>query len=357
MRLNNNIFLYIAIFLVLGGELFAGYCIISWSLYYKLLGLCLHIILVYLFSSIVKKLKIDDSHIDFNFTLVSFILTSVLPVYGMLGMIFIYLTLRFIKVQPVEYFQVDESFLPKPSYFTLKDADKSIVNIKKEELDIEAFTDIFKSNDRQLEEVAVNKLSKIVNKRSVSLLQGVVENSTTDTKVLAASALIEMENKIINKIEEIRISVEDDPEQVMAILELARTYDLYCYLGVLDVAVNNHYQKLALVQYQIYLDYHPTDAEAVLEYGRILLSCGKFDEAIQTLIKAKDFSPHNPNPLIWLAEAYYESEDYLAVQGICQKLCSLQNLPENFKPVVNLWAVGEPLNSIKPAENVIQEES
>ncbi|MFQ5824482.1 MAG: tetratricopeptide repeat protein [bacterium] len=336
-KLGKNGITHTALLLVFSGEVLAGYWLMTLSNIMKILGLGLHVILVILFAYLFKKIKVGNTQGNINFALVALILALVLPVYGMLGMSLLYLSMFMIKVKAVDYFEVDDSFLPEKYKFLIKDVDNNILAIKRDELNIDAFKDIFRSYDRQLEENAINKLSKLVNKHSVAILKEVIKNSSSDTKILAASALIEMEDKIIKKIEEFRNFLQDQPENTSAILELARTYDLYCYLGVLDSVIQKYYQKLALEQYRKFLEYQPNHLKANLEYGRILLNAGYVEEAIRTLKYAIGLTPQNPNPHIWLAEAYYELADYKSLTNVCHKLTEFEKLPENIKEIVHWW--------------------
>lgn len=318
-------------------EAVAVYWILALSGFLKLSGFALHLLLVAVFSFLINQIKKNTVRIDDNFVLVAGMLAFILPGYGMLGMFLLLFVMQNIDIQSPDYFEVDEEFLPSRNDFLIKDADKKIISIKRNELDIEAFKDIFISHDRQLQENAINKLSKIVNKQSVAILQNVVNTSTTDTKVMAASALIEMEDKIIKKIEKLQNAMQINSEDDDLRLQLARTYDLYCYLDVLDQAVKAHYQNLSLEQYRHFLANHPTHAAATLEYGRILLKSGQLEEAIENLTRAAELVPQNPNPHIWLAEAYYELSNYAAVSDVCERLLQLDKLPENLKAVVNWW--------------------
>lgn len=342
-RFGENVIIHTGLILLLVGELFVGYWFINLTDFMKILGFGLHIILVILFAYILKKIEVGDSKNNINFTLVAFIFGLVLPVYGMLGMYLISLSMRKIKVPPKEYFETDETILPGKYKAIIKDVDGNILGVMREELDIDAFKDIFASGDRQLEENAINKLSKLVNKHSVAILKDVIKNCSSDTKILAASALTEVEDRIIKKIQDLRKNLKQGPENYSEILELARTYDLYCYLGVLDSVIEKYYQKLALEHYRKFLTHHPNHREASLEYGRILLNTGNVEEAIRNLRYAIELSPQNPNPRIWLAEAYYELGNYKAVRDVCYKLTEFERLPENIREIVNWWAIGEPL--------------
>lgn len=335
---NKNLALYVAISIIVLGEFLVGYWLISLNITVRFLGFSLHVFLALLFSYLFKNINIANKPVNMNFILTALVLSLVLPVYGMLGMILVHIIIRTLKIEPKDYFEIDDTFLPEPYKALIKDFDDNIVEIKRDELEIDAFYDIFKSHDRDLEQNAVNKLAKLQDKHAITILKKIIATITSDTKMLATSALIEIEDKIIKKIEKIRNDVKNQPENFRLLLDLARTYDYYCYLGILDSVINDYYENLAIEHYKKFLEKDPTHAEASMEYGRKLLTGGQKEKAIQTLYEAINLSPNNPKPYLWLAEVFYEKTDYISVKKICRKLTGFENLPENCKEVVYWWA-------------------
>ncbi len=336
MNRTKNLLLNIGITIVLVLELLAGYWLISASGSMRFLLLGGHALLVGIFTLLFKNIKSEKFQANSNFTYVTFAITAVLPVYGMLGMFCVYLYMRNAKTEAREYFETDEDFLSDRRQVWIKDVKRDAIDIKRNEMEVDAFRDVLRTNDRQLEENAINKLARSLTRKSVSILKEVVKTSTSDTKILAASALTEMEDKIITKIETLRTQAHRDAD-AESILELARVYDLYCYLGVLDTVSKKHYQNLTLEQYEVFLQIDSGHREANLEYGRILLNAGRTEDAIKNLRLALALSPQDVNPQIWLAEAYYRSQDYDNVRKLCSKLANRETLPENIKEIVDWW--------------------
>ncbi len=339
--------LHVGIFSCIIGDLLASYWILTLADFSKILGLALHIACVAVFFLIVKRLNLRDEPADSNFALVSLLVTAVLPAYGMFGIYGVYLSLQRVEIEPVDYFEFEEDFLSNDKRTALENISENILGMKRDELEIMSFRDIFQGRDQQLEENAINKLAKIVNKQSVSILQEVVSTTTADTKILAASALIDMEDKITNRVEELRATLKEEPDNHEVRLELGRAYDLYCHLGVRDTVVKNYYQKLALEQYQHFLRMRPGHPDATFEYGRILLGQGQTDQAIHVFQEATELAPKDPGPQVWLAEAYYEKEDYSAVYQICNHLYQKRVIPAHLKDVVEWWAAAQ--NPAQPA--------
>lgn len=333
---------FLLLILLTGIDLYAGYLFVGTP--HRLIpALCMHIVLTLVFAFTLHAFKQKDSRLDDNFSLVALALVTAIPVYGMAGILLLLLATQWIDFQPVNYFEEDADLPAGHLHHLARGRRLNVIEVKKDELEIDSFKDIFRQRDPYLQENAINKLSKILTKKSVSILKEVVQNSLSDAKILAATALIDMEDRIIRRIEEIRAVLNREPENSEAVLQLARVYDLYCYLGVLDPAVQEHYRFLALEQYETFLNIHPDHFEANLEYGRILLNAGRYGEAIERLQAASRIEPQDANPYIWLAEAYYETGNFPQVSQTCAKLSALHGLPQTFKPVVELWRGSTPV--------------
>lgn len=287
-----------------------------------------------------KKMKFTHFNINENFTYIAFAFAFTLPAYGLLGMYGVTLAAGRIEREPSE----EDDLKTEPSLEKMFKGSQpvTIEQIYREELNIEAYRDIFTKNDRLLEEIAINRLSKILTRASVAILKDVVKHATSDSKILAATALIEMESKIIKKIEALREDLAQKSNDSETILELARTYDLYCFLKVLDEVVEKYYNALAIEQYRTFLIQRPKDPQATLEYGRTLLHSGDLEMATKVLKSAASLEPHNPNPHIWLAEAHFISKDYSEITQICDRIKDFSNLPAIAKPVMDLWT-GQPV--------------
>lgn len=329
---------HILFILLIVADALAGYWMVTQPGAIRSLAFALHLVVAFSGVKVLQRIKLKNFEAEDNFSYVGFGLAAVLPVYGLLGMYVTAWVMSLSKFVPISSFEENDPQVPERYRSLLRCSDFSLASLQREEMDIESFRDIFRTNDPGLEENAIQKLSKILTHESVSILQEVVQHACSDTKVLAATALIEMEDKLVEKIESLRGQLAEDSRDTKLMLELARIYDVYCYLGVLDNAIEDYYRGLAIEQYRTFLIYDPRHPEATLEYGRTLLNAGDLEKALRVLNSAVRLDPVKPNPYIWLAEAHYKSGDYLAVTDICKKINSFQNLPENFKPITSWWA-------------------
>lgn len=317
----------------------AGYWLVNGGTWLRVTaGLC-HCLIVATSFMAFKKIHMPRFAVGNNFLIINTAVSFALPVYGLLGMYLALLAADRAELVPTDYFEtLIQEEMPARFKLLASAIHHEAAVVKREQLNIEAFRDIFKSNDRLLEENAVNKLAKILTRDSVSILKEVVRHATSDTRVLAATALIEMEDKVIEKIEGIRNALGEDQTNPGLVLQLARSYDLYCYLGVLDEAITHYYRMQAAEQYKTFLVLRPKDPQATFEYGRVLLNSEQHDRAIEVLTEAIRLDPGNPNPHVWLAEAHYELGEYEKVATICRRINNYSNLPENVAPVTSWWA-------------------
>jgi len=336
MERNGVIYFIIALLIILDAAI--GFFIFKSDFSDRYMLIALHVGFALLFFVLFRRVENKKFIEKHNFTLIALILSVAIPVYGMLGMTIIHLFVRRAEVPRKDYFAVEQEFLPESHKALLKNVDQHVIGITRDELDIDAFRDIFLGNDKQLEESAINKISRSLTKNAVRLLKEVIQTTTSDTRVMAASALIEMEGRVIKKIESLRDHLQEKPTDMETVLELARTYDLYCYLDVLEPALERYYHNLAIQQYEYFLKFQSEHQEANLEYGRILLNSGDNRKAIAVLNHIRSMAPDDINSRIWLAEAHYNEADFHNVRHICRELTHFETIPERIKDVVTLWS-------------------
>ncbi len=340
-QLPSNLIYHLALLMLLCLELLAVYWLLAGGGMLKVLAFCLHAAFVVTAILVFKRMRLAHFHMGQNFLYIAAALSLVLPFYGVLGMYIALILANRSKFEPIDYFEMDDEAMPERYKLLMHNITREAALIKRDEMDIDAYRDILKTNDRLLEENTINKLSNILTRNSVSILKEVVKYATSDTKVLAATALIDMEDKVIDRIRQNRATVKIKPDDADAILGLARAYDLYCHLGVLDAAIKQHYYTLAIEQYETFLVCRPKHPQGIMEYGRALLNTGKVEKAVTVLQEAVALEPGNPKTHFWLAEAYYETHNFDEVKSICKRIHIYQNLPDNFTPVTGWWTEEE----------------
>ncbi len=323
--------------LIIAVDALAGYWLVTLPGWLKLLAFALHVLLVLMAYFILKSIRFRDFKVETNFAWITLSLSLILPVYGLLATLILAHVINVAGLRRSAYFDVEPELAPESYTRLLTRRTPDIFEMHQEAIDMQSYRDVFKSNDRQLEETAIRKLSKLMTRESVAILRDVVRTATSDSKVMAATALIDMEDRISGRIESLRAQLAGNPGDNACRLELARAYDLYCYLDVLDRELREHYRRLAIQEYRSYLIANPRHTRAIYEYGRTLLAAGELDKARRVLSTAVSLAPHDPAAHLWLAEAHYESGDYSSAAAICRRINSFANLPDYMRPVTGWW--------------------
>ncbi|KAA3620099.1 MAG: hypothetical protein DWQ05_05055 [Calditrichaeota bacterium] len=301
------------------------------------LAIIAHMGISVLFITFLYLAQKASQAVNYNFLLIAWAVALFIPVYGMPGIFLVYAGTRKKRFNQDDYFEFDDSQLPGHIDEIMEELGKDVVGFIRSEQNIDALKDIFISGNERLEETAIQKLSRLGNKAAVSILQSVVNQSTTDVKILAASALTGIEEKTVAKIESLQNAVAETPQKPELILELARSFDLYCHLGVLDDSLLSYYQNLGIESYMKYHKLVPDDATIDIELGRLLLKSRRYEEAESIFNGLVTKNPQDFNPKIWLAETYFAQGKYEHVKKTCHTINECGDLPEICAETVAWW--------------------
>lgn len=300
-------------------------------------GLFSHFLLCFIFLILLYLLQSSEERINYNFLLISAAVALVVPAYGIPGMALVYAGTRKASLVDENYFEFDESLVPDHLDALTHEMGDDVMGFIRAEQNIDALKDIFLSGNQRLEEIAIQKLNRVGNKSAVSILQSVLSQSSSDVKILAASALIAIEEKTVEKIEKLQEVLKEQPKKSEVILELARAFDLYCHLGVLDDSLLRYYQNLGIKNFNTYCQLVPGDQYAAVEFGRLLLKADRQAEAEAVFQRLIHDNPHDLNPRIWLAEVYYTLQNYRKVREMCVEIKAIGGVPDVYVETVNWW--------------------
>ncbi len=301
------------------------------------LALFTHLLLCLFYLGLLYFYQKKDEVVNYNFMLIAGAVSLIIPVYGMTGLTIIFFAIGNNTENEQDYFEFDDSKLSSKLDEILTQLDEDIIGFIRSEQNIDALKDIFLSGDQQLEETAIQKLNQLGTKAAVTILQTVVEQSKTDVKILAASALTAIEEKTVEKIESLQSSLAAEPENPQGLLELAQAFDLYCHLGVLDSSLITYYQNLGIEYFRKYCQLAPQDNRARTELGRLLLKSQRFEEAKSLFRELVEEYADDFNAKIWLAETYYADGEYHLLRQTCREIEATGDVPEICADTVSWW--------------------
>ncbi|KAA3661532.1 MAG: tetratricopeptide repeat protein [Calditrichaeota bacterium] len=323
--------------LCIAADIVAARWLVSGSGWIFVVSFIGHLLLSTIFVLLLYVSQKTEEMVNFNFLLIALAVTCAIPAYSMPGLAMVYVASRKAKFVEDDYFEFDETLAAHQLDEVPRELSEDIVGFMRAEQNIDALKDIFLSGDQRLEEIAIQKLNRVGNKSAVSILQSVLSQSSSDVKILAASALIAIEEKTVEKIAKLQELLKKEPMYTKYMLELARAFDLYCHLGVLDDSLLQYYQNLGIEKFSQYCTLVPGDEAATVEFGRLLLKAGRQAEAEAVFVKLIQANPDDLNPRIWLAEVYYTLQKYDKVKAMCREIKSIGNVPDIYADTVNWW--------------------
>jgi len=322
-------------------DAFFGYWLITSSGWQQAIPALGHLVVCGLFHGTLYEIQRKDHCENANLLIIVSCFTVLLPLYGPPVMLVIHTIIKHAQIKSDSYFEFEELVLQDDVDNILKEFDGDLYGLARDEQDVFSFRDLFINDNDIMQERAITKLRRIGDRNSILLLKKVMKHSKTDANVLAASALIEIEETTIKKIEKLKEHIRVEESKPEHTLELARLYSIYCYIGVLDPSLMDHYIEQALHNYLDYSQQVPEDIDAHLELGRMLYKSGRFEEAHHAFNKALKIVPEDTKSHLWLTEMSYENYDFLNVKEKCMELDTREDLPENCKSAVSLWANGK----------------
>ncbi|HHL72780.1 MAG TPA: tetratricopeptide repeat protein [Bacteroidetes bacterium] len=324
-------------------EVLAAWALVELSGWLRLTGFLLHVVVAAAFFKLLRWHSHTRRDGNASFSVIALLMTLAVPAYGIIIMALFPFLLQRVHVRSDDYFSWLE---PQPEaqhidmlLEEIRAADRE--QILREVADIASFQDIFLDNDLRAQENAITKLSLLANREAVLILQAVLRTSRSDTRILAATALQEIEEKTLHRIEELNSQIAEEPQTSSHLLELARTCDLYCHLAVQNDASLLLYQDMARENYEHYLTLEPDDKNAFFEYGRLLLRIGEAAAAEHIFRKLARENPDYVNAKIWLAEACFKQNKIKEVRALCAHLATTPELPPLCEDAVLWWTIDD----------------
>ncbi|PHS16949.1 MAG: hypothetical protein COA78_03595 [Blastopirellula sp.] len=145
------------------------------------------------------------------------------------------------------------------------------------------------------------------------------------------------------------ISATDSATQPIATLSSADQAQLNSFLRAAAGYERSGNYVAAEQQYQLAVDFHPTDLKTLLSYGRLILRQGKLEAAIIPLKKATSIHPQNPIPHNDLGLLYARSNQFDKSLASIYKAIKLE--PDNKRYRNNMANVLFEANRLKEAHS------
>jgi polysaccharide biosynthesis protein PelE len=204
-----------------------------------------------------------------------------------------------------------------------------------------AFSDIIYFGNEGQKRRAITRMTDQFHPLFAPAFKAALQDDSNTTRVQAASSIIKIENQFLQVLQQIEKMEQAKPNDVVLKLGLARYYDSFAFTGVLDENRELENRKLALQKYKQYLEMRPSDVEARIEAGRLLLRSGKADQAVEIFDDCIRAGYDNETVRYWLLEAYYYAGRYDELRKLAYKMTGpvkeLSDIRPRLTKSVNFW--------------------
>lgn len=182
------------------------------------------------------------------------------------------------------------------------------------------FIDILQSGDLETKKRVVSYLRALKSTKAIGLLKIAQRDPQYDIQFLSTVALNAIEDNWHDQIRSLTKEIQANPEDVALRNEITSTYMLLFNSGLVPVAVAKIYLSHALEHIVMSLQFDPSQADILIQLGKIHLFLDNHSKALRSFDKALKINPNHPQYQFWRAEALFGLRRYGEVREICAKL-------------------------------------
>ncbi len=267
-----------------------------------------------------------------------FLLGFFLPVLGVLGVVIIFLLLKYSSRSKTNKKNPEfEEHLRFDRLSAARDATIHEINWV-DELELQPLVDALKDADVNMRKGAIEALAKRQDRESIRALSDALENTMLTVRYFAVEALGKISKEFGNRILEVQKKLEKSPGSFDIILELADCYYEFATLEVEDASLSRYYLTQAANQYSRALEIKSDDLRVMLRLGNILGRLGEKEKAVSLLKSITDRDAHHVDAQLELAEVYLKQGKIHEVRNISRLLNQYpERLTEEAHAAVQFW--------------------
>ena len=229
-----------------------------------------------------------------------------------------------------------ESYIAEKSEEILKaNRTGNILRDFREEINFEPFIDIMQGENVKVKAMVIKKLSKDFNPENIKLLKSALNDPLKEVRLYAASALVEMESELNEKIRKAQ-EVLRGMKTFKAYGNLGDFYWLYAQSGLMEKALAYHYLHEAISAYQKSLEMNPHQSQLEIEYVRCLIELGEFQTAQGFVEHSLTQWPQNTDLIFLSAAIYFQLGLFPQIPKRLNPI-NISELDDQQKELVHFW--------------------
>jgi tetratricopeptide (TPR) repeat protein len=189
--------------------------------------------------------------------------------------------------------------------------------------------------------IAVEHLAGMETPAAIDILHRVIESNTGDSKFFAMTAIGQLEEKLLSKIQRLEEDIKSGRESDSRILiDAARSYLDFSYFQLAQESLRQDYLKRAGELLETALARADCEPGALILLGRVRLLEFDPERALACFDSLLEIQPGDPAGLLWRAEAWYLLGDYAKTREDCLSAARTDRIPDNIRGAVDFWLSG-----------------
>jgi tetratricopeptide (TPR) repeat protein len=208
-----------------------------------------------------------------------------------------------------------------------------------------AFMDVMTFGTEMQKRRAITRMTDQFHPLFASAFKQALQDKSNTIRVQAASSIGKIENNVGHTLQAVEILERQHPEDATLKLGLARYYDSFAFTGILDENREAENRVKALQKYKEYLEMRPSDIDARVEAGRLLLRSGQAVQAVELFQDCIAAGYGNDTILCWLVESYFYAGRYEEVRrrtpDMVHMIGQLSEIRPRLARAIEFWAKTE----------------
>ena len=180
-------------------------------------------------------------------------------------------------------------------------------NGEDEEARITPFVDILSFGSFASKQAVVALITRQFKPQLSPVLRLALNDSDNAIRVQAATAITKVEEGFLSRMLELRHTIEEQPKNAQLWLAIATLCDEYAYAGILDREREHECRQNALQYYKEHLKLQPSDPDATLAVGRMLVRERRSSESVQWFDHASEQGHSSTGFFLWRLESLFHA--------------------------------------------------
>jgi polysaccharide biosynthesis protein PelE len=206
---------------------------------------------------------------------------------------------------------------------------------------VSSFHDIMKLGSEAQKRRALSRMTDHFHPSFAPAYKMALRDPSNAIRVQAASSAAKIENEFSAMLMHVERLEVKHPNDARVKLGLARFYDGYAFTGLLDKDREDENRIKALQKFKEYLEMKPSDIDARIEAGRLLLRSGDYAQVIALFNDCMEAGYGSDTLKLWMLEALYAAGRYSDLRRMAQTclpmIGKLREAQPNLARSVEFW--------------------